>query len=385
MVSDVPLGAFLSGGVDSSSVVASMARCSSGRVVTFSMGFVEGHYDERHFCELLSKRLALEHHAMILRPELMDILPKLVTHFGEPCAIGSAIPLYYLAQLASRHVKVVLSGDSADEIFGGYVNYYRMRMTERIRKIRFIIPSEPLLAHLIELLPLSAGSPVGSLVRRVRRLRQSINRPRCARLGLLDKFSGVELLALSKPENEIPEYVQAFKRAEKGTDWLWPYLYADIKVLLESEMFTKLDRMTMAHGIEGRVPFADYRLVELAAKIPAQFKVRRGSGKIILKAAMSDRLPGEVLTRRKAGFRLPLNEWFRGPLKTMAMDLLTDREFRHSGIFDNKSVAWVLDHHLRGREDYGGLLLELVIFEIWRRDIHKVRTPFRFDRTAMVP
>ncbi len=372
LMSDVPLGAFLSGGVDSSTVVTSMVRYASGPVKTFSIGFKETAYDESRFYTLVSRKLGIEHHEFIFEPDLVSIIPTIVRHFGEPCAIGSALPLYYLAQLARQHVTVALSGDGGDEVFAGYNTYNYVRWLDILDSTAGWLLKAGWLGSLLERAQLRTTSRMGNLLRRLRKTRRLLQLPPSHRMPRIGNVpAGDDGLVLDDlPDTAVAEYVAAFRRAEPAAEWLAPYLYADIKVLLPEEMFTKLDRMTMAHSMEGRVPLVDYRLVELAARIPSRMKLKHGRVKAIMKKAMQARLPREVLTRPKVGFRMPLNEWFRGPLRQMALDLLTDTSFRQSGLFDPPAVAALVNQHMAALDNHGTEILGLLMFEVWRRDLH---------------
>jgi asparagine synthase (glutamine-hydrolysing) len=375
LMSEVPLGAFLSGGVDSSAVVTSMVRYSTTPVKTFSIG-LKGHaYDESRFYRLVSQRLGVEHHEFIFEPDLVNIIPKLVYHFGEPCAIGSALPLYYLARLAREHVTVALSGDGADEIFAGYNTYNYVNWVRIVDAVAGRLVGSDWFDAVLRRVELPTTSRLGNTLRRLRKIRRLVRLPASRRMcliGNLDDF-GENLLVDEVAGEAPPEYVAAFERGQRPGDWLAPYLYADQKVLLPEEMFVKLDRMTMANGMEGRVPLCDYRIVELAARIPSRLKLKRGAVKAIMKQAMRTRLPAEVLKRRKVGFRVPLNEWFRGPLRQMVTDLLTDSAFRQNGLLNHTAVAALVHRHMAGLDNHGHEILALLQFELWRRNLHEAR------------
>ena len=377
LMSDVPLGAFLSGGVDSTTVVTSMVRQSNAAVKTFSIGLKDHAYDESRFYKLVAQRLGVEHHEFVFEPDLLEIIPKLMRHFGEPCAIGSALPLYYLSRLARQHVTVALSGDGGDEIFAGYNVYNYVNWVRLADRLAGWLLASDWGTALTRRWELPTTTRLGNALRRLRKVQRLIRLPashRMALIGNLDDF-GTPLLADSPDGLAPPEYVAAFERAQRTGDWLAPFLYADQKVLLPDEMFVKLDRMTMANSMEGRVPLCDYRIVELAARIPSRLKLPRGRVKGLLKRAVHNRLPREVLKRRKVGFRIPLNDWFRGPLRGMALDLLTDASFRQAGLFNHPAVAALVESHLAGRGHHGNEILALLMFEVWRRDLHARALP----------
>jgi asparagine synthase (glutamine-hydrolysing) len=374
LMSDVPLGAFLSGGVDSSSVVASMVR-GSGDVKTFSIGFREETYNESRFYKKVSRELDVDHREFIFEPNLVDVIPKLVYHFGEPCAIGSAIPLYYLAKLAREYITVTLTGDGADEIFAGYNDYYYANLIRIIKKTVGWLVGREQFGHLLNGVRAKTTSKFGKFLYRLKKIHRLVNQDPSLWIVMMVDLHGLgQSLLVNTLEEEVPEYVSFFKHAQKVTDdWLWPYLYTDIKNLLPDHMFTKLDRMTMANSLEGRVPFADYRLVELSARIPSRMKLKRSNVKAIVKKAMQERIPREVIKRFKVGFRVPFNEWFRGPLRTMAYDLLCDKSFRESGIFNVGAVEALINRHMEELGNHGNEIFSLLVFEIWRRNLHKAQ------------
>ncbi len=375
LMSDVPLGAFLSGGVDSSTIVTSMVRQHQGVVKTFSIGFEESAYDESRYYKLLAQELGIRHYEFIFRPNLVDIVSKVAHHFGEPCAIGSALPLYFLSKLAREHVTVVLSGDGADEVFAGYNVYNFLNWIRILDKWGGRLVASKWIGALLRQMAMRTTSRFGNAMRRARKVHQLLNLPAFLRRPLMHvaELRGLEQPLLLHPQaaSAVPEYAQAFQRVEHNHDWLRSYLYADIKTLLPDEMFTKLDRMTMANSMEARVPLVDYRLVELAGRMPSRMKLKRGEVKAVLKRAQRDRLPQAILARKKVGFEVPLNQWFRGPLRSMACDLLGDTRFQDSGLFSPAAVSTLLERHMNEVDNHGTELLSLVAFETWRRDIHE--------------
>lgn len=373
MVADVPLGAFLSGGVDSSTVVRAMTDYSSGPVKTFSIGFRETKYDESPYYQLLARELGVEHHELIFEPHLLEDVEHIVEMFGEPCAIGSAFPLYYLAQLARQHVTVALSGDGPDEIFAGYDLRYRYFRTTR--RAQQLLPRWLLLALRGVLQKTEAVRTTNRLGNTFRRMRAFCD------LALLppqqwQPFQTINHTPLTDPaavmalplaaEDTLP-YLAAFESQPAGDDWLRPFLYADIGVVLPDEMFTKLDCMTMANSLEGRVPLCDHRIVELAGRIPNHMKYNGHRGKAVFRRAVEKHLPSAIMKRPKWGFNAPLDTWFRGELAPLARDVLTSAAFRQSGLFNQRVVDAILREHLASRQNYGSIIWGLVAFDIWYR------------------
>jgi asparagine synthase (glutamine-hydrolysing) len=373
LMSDVPLGAFLSGGVDSSTVVASMVPQHQGPVKTFSIGFEEAGYDESPYYKPLVRQWDVEHHEFVLRPNLLEIIPKLVEHFGEPCAVGSAIPLYYLAKMAREHVTVTLSGDGGDEVFGGYNVYNYHRWISLLEQWGGRLLAARWIGTLLNNLHWRVTTKWGKALIRAQKIHRLLNLPRSIRMRYMgyEPESDKPLLCQMPDAIDVPDYQNAYERANHRNDWLAPLLYADMKTLLPDEMFLKLDRMTMANSMEGRVPLVDYRLVELAGRIPSRLKIKHGEVKAILKKSQRSRLPGRILRRPKVGFRLPIAQWFRGPLRPMVHDLLTDASFRHAGIYSPSAVERLLQRHMCERENLGNEILCLVMFETWRRNLHE--------------
>lgn len=376
MVADVPLGAFLSGGVDSSTVVRLMTEYSSGPVKAFSIGFHEHRFDESRYFGLLARELNIEHHQLVFEPHLLADVEHIVRMFGEPCAITSGFPLFYLSRLARQHVTVALSGDGPDEIFAGYD--LRYRYLAALRRGQRLLGRRPYRA-LCQMLRITAGlkttSRLGNTMRRVRKYCDT------ARLAPEEwmAFLAINhtpltepraLLALAVAPDATLPYVAAFRRRPPRHDWLQPFLYADIAVMLPDEMFIKLDCMAMANSLEGRVPLCDHRIVELAGRIPNSLKFDGRRGKQIFRRAVEPYLPAAIMQRPKWGFNVPVDEWFRGELYPMAHDLLTSAAFRETGVFDPVVVERLLTEHKAERQNFGTMIWLLVVFEIWRRQIH---------------
>ena len=376
MIADVDLGAFLSGGLDSSTIVTKMTRLAGRGVKTFSIGFKDQRYDESKFYKMLAAQLGVEHHEFVFEPHLLEDVADIVRHFGEPCSIASAFPIYYLSKLASEHVKVVLTGDGVDEIFAGYHLYYHyVRRVRQFQRCGGTPLAKPMLAALGWTKSLRTTSRIGNTARRARRFLElaalpeerwlpymRVNRsPKTTPAALLGRDADSVLHAAEAP------YVDAFRRANGTGDWVWPRSYGEMMTTLPDEMFQKLDRMTMAHSIEGRVPWCDYRLVELAGKIPADLKMHGRIGKYVVRRAVADQLPPAIMKRPKVGFIVPLDDWFRGELRTMTYDLLTDASFKQSGIFAQEVVEHIITEHMAERQRFGSAIWNLVAFELWRR------------------
>jgi asparagine synthase (glutamine-hydrolysing) len=365
MLADVPLGAFLSGGLDSSSVVASMALQSSAPVRTFSIGFEEAEFSELPAAGLLAARYKTEHHQILLRPDSVDLIERLVRHFDEPLADSSAIPTFLVSQFAARHVKVVLTGDGGDEVFAGYPSFW---IVDGLRKFDALPQAfRRLISWCAEQLPYRAyGKNYLRMISRatpLERYFELCTMPFFLRQRLLDP-------SLMLPGGE------AFIRSEYGrflpparTDILSEVLYFESTAKLAGQMLVKVDRMSMANSIEVRCPLLDHRLAEYAATLPSSWKVARGRGKRILVKALGDRLPPELLSLPKRGFDIPLAAWFRGPLRSFIWDHLTSSAFTQRGMVSGKAIRYLLDEHDRGRRDNYDWLWRLLVLELWLRNM----------------
>jgi asparagine synthase (glutamine-hydrolysing) len=369
MVSERPLGAFLSGGVDSSAVVAAMARQSTEPVKTFSIGFDESRYDERQYARAVAARYGTDHHELVVRPSALSVLPTLAWHFDEPFADSSAIPSYYVAQLSRQHVTVVLNGDGGDECFGGYRRYAYLAACARIPSSRLAT------ATLVRLAPVLAS-------RRVGRALKALGEPAPRRYA--------RLMSYFAPEQKYALYTDALREHLDGVDsyWLLDEVFresaadsdvgraidADVNTYLPGDLLVKVDITTMANSLEARSPFLDHVLLEWAASLPTELKIRRGRTKHILKQAVADWLPPEVLDRPKMGFAVPLAQWLRGELRDFSHDLLTDQTARGRGLFRPEAVADLLNEHDRGI-NHSSRLWALIQFEQWHRTFVDARTP----------
>ncbi len=362
-LSDVPLGAFLSGGLDSSAVVATLARMSSAPVKTFSIGFADPAYDETAHARRVADRFRTEHHELRVEPDALDLVEDLAWHLDEPFGDSSAIPTYMVSRLAARHVTVVLSGDGGDELFAGYDKY---RVEGRERRMRVPAPARHLLGRL------GAVMPMGMRGRNAARHFALTGHARIVDAAAF--FRRDDLAALLGPavldgHDPWAERVEALSRAagnSDGGDWLSTLQSADLSGYLPLDILTKVDRMSMAHSIEARVPLLDHPLVEFAATIPPELQLRGETGKYLFKRAMEGILPAETVHRAKRGFAVPLARWFRGRLAGAVRDLLLSRRARERGLLAPAAVERLLTLHARGR-DLDLQLWTLMSLELWCR------------------
>jgi asparagine synthase (glutamine-hydrolysing) len=368
LVSDVPLGAFLSGGIDSSIVVACMAEASS-RVETFSIGFEHEAYDERQHARVVAQAFGTSHHEFVVRAEVAEMLPTLAVAFDEPYADSSALPSWFLARETRRHVTVALNGDGGDEGFAGYSRY--ARLCGRDRLARWIRPLG------LRSLTGAASRADGWLPPRTRRLLEGLHGLLAPGFGeryawTVSLFSGLELAALvhgidanSGPDSDI--VAAAANAPEAGVHPVDRMLFADTSVYLPGDLLVKMDIATMSHSLEARSPLLDHRVLELAASVPADLKLHRGHLKWLLKESFRGVLPASILDRKKQGFAIPLDDWFRGPLRQVAGDLLATGEPRIGAFVRREVVRMMLDDHWAGRGNHGRQIWALVMLELWWR------------------
>jgi len=365
MIADVPLGAFLSGGIDSSLVVASMAMQSRLPIRTFAMGFEEQDFNELPYARLVAERYGTEHHEQIVRPDAVDLVPRLVRYFDEPFADASAIPTYLVSQFAAQSVKVALSGDGGDEFFGGYSSFFEADRARRLDVIPLWVRA--LLSKTADLLPYSA---------RGKNLLRSVSRPApLERYFESISFSAYFLrLQTLNPEWMSPQDAAAL-RGIFGSAILpdefgcvSQAMHFEATAQLAGDILVKVDRMSMANSLEVRCPLLDHPLAEMANRIPNRWKMENGKGKQILLKALGDRLPKELLTRPKAGFGVPLAAWFRGPLRSMLRDALTSASFLSRGFTSAGRVNAMIQEHESGRRDNSYFLWLLLMLELWLVD-----------------
>jgi asparagine synthase (glutamine-hydrolysing) len=372
LMSEVPLGAFLSGGVDSSAVVAFMARHLSEPVKTFSVAFGETDFDESRFARMVSERYGTEHHEFRVEPRALSILPRLARHYGEPFADPSAIPSFYLSELTGRHVTVALNGDGGDEAFAGYPRYARMTTVLKLRRA-----PQPLLASGARLArALGHGAGENDLRTRLKLLGRSLTDPEPLVYGhFVRAFDADRRARLLAPE--LRRQLDGW-RAEAFLEDGWSsststdvdrLLAVDMQTYLPGDLLVKMDIATMAHSLEARSPFLDHHLLEFAARIPAEMKLRGHSGKHILKTAMRGIVPDEILDRPKMGFGVPLKHWFRSELADLPRELLLDPAAHCREYLVGNEIERLLSEHADGLYDHAHRIWVLVQLETWHREV----------------
>jgi asparagine synthase (glutamine-hydrolysing) len=361
-ISDVPVGAFLSGGIDSSAVVAAMARLSPDRVKTFSIGFVEHGYDELSYARRVATSFQTDHHELILKPDAVALIEDLAWYLDEPFGDTSAIATYIVAKLAAEHVKVVLTGDGGDELFAGY-DKYLVEQRERTYD-RMPAAIRRMMAAAGRLMP--DGAPGKRFLQHLaldgsRRYLHASTLFHADQITRLFRGEALEQLSAREPWAESLSHLR-----KDGCDWMSAAQYCDINNYLPLDVLTKVDRMTMAHSIEARPPLLDHHIVEFAAKVPTRLRLRGGTTKYLFKQAMRGILPDEIIDRPKHGFAVPLDSWFRGELSGFARDLLLSDRCRRRGLFNERYLEQLLRLNERGR-DVGLQLWTIASFELWCR------------------
>ena len=372
LVADVPLGAFLSGGIDSSITVGLMSRLNSHPVKTFAIGFEEKKYDELDYARIVARHFKTDHHEFIVRPDIHEVLPKLVWHYDEPLADSSAIPTYYVSKLTREHVTVALTGDAGDECFAGYPRYRAVKLAGIYDGLPW--PLRALFSRRIwDHMPASVEQK--TLRRRFKRLCEALSLPPVERyVHFAAIFNHARKLALCSPgflESVGDEPTEGPLLTEYGrcapTDFLGQTTYVDMMTYLPNDILVKVDIASMAVSLETRSPFLDHHVVELAASIPTDLKLRRLTSKYILKRAFADLLPPDILRRGKMGFGVPIAEWFRDELSDQLRDVLLDRTALSRGYFREEVVRRLIDEHTAGRADHGYRLWALFMLELWHR------------------
>jgi len=370
LMSEVPLGAFLSGGIDSSAVVALMSEESSGPVKTFSIGFEEQDFSELHHARRVAEHVGADHHEFIVRPDALEVLPILVEHYGEPYADSSAIPTYYVARETRKHVTVALNGDGGDESFAGYERYAAMRLAERYHRIPSVL-RETVMRQVIELIP-SSETKRGR-VRDLKRFIQAASLPKVERylrwVSVFDAEAKQDLystdfLRQTQSVSAAGMLDPWFARAN-GSGIVDAALLTDIMTYLPNDLLVKVDIATMAVSLEARSPFLDHHVMEFAASLPEKFKLRGLTTKYLLKRMLKKLLPAENLERRKMGFGVPIGHWFRGKLQPFLRETLLTEAALNRGLFKREVVKRLVELHTRGERDYSHQLWTLLMLELW--------------------
>lgn len=369
--SDVPLGAQLSGGMDSSSIVALMRENEVSPLKTFSIGFEESSYDELPYARRVARRFHTEHHEYVLQPRIIDLVQKLITHLDEPLADTSLFPTYLVSRMARSQVKVILAGEGGDELFGGYDHYLAQILSRkslpsllgsRLRPVVKSLPPAPMkkgLWNKFRRFCLGFEHPA-----RLRHLRWMMFFTLEEKKRLYTENWHQQLGALKHLDERDP-FQSLFPHLSRF-DEINGELYIDLKTYLADSLLSKIDRMSMAASLETRVPLLDHRLVEFVFPLAGRLKIKGLSTKWLLRRAMQGKLPPQTLRRSKQGFSIPIKHWLRKELKELMLDYLSERRIRSGGIFRFVPIKKMVESHLNGRENYSHQLWALIVFEIWK-------------------
>ncbi|MCA0353369.1 MAG: asparagine synthase (glutamine-hydrolyzing) [Chloroflexi bacterium] len=369
LISDVPLGAFLSGGVDSSLVVALMSEVTNQPVKTFSVGFAEKSYDESPYARIVAERFRTDHHEIIMNPDAQATVDAMVKYFDEPFADSSSVAVYAVSELARQHVKVALSGDGGDEVFGGYATYQADKIAALYRRLPQAIGGG-LVPNLVNMLPTSDGK-VSFDFKAKRFVQGGMLAPLPAHAAWKafmsesmkeQLYAGSAILTKQRPTVDL---LQGYYDAYNADDVLNRLLYVDSKVQLADDMLVKVDRMSMAHSLEVRVPLLDTRLVEWMAKLPSHTKINGMKLKYLLKRVAAKVLPAQILERRKAGFSVPIPQWLKTDLRPLVNQKLSVEALTEQGFFNPQYIATMLSDHWAGRHDYSRQIWNLLMFSMW--------------------
>jgi asparagine synthase (glutamine-hydrolysing) len=374
LVSDVPLGAFLSGGLDSSAVVAFMSEAATTPVQTFSIGFEDQTYNELPYARAVAAHFNTDHYEEIIKPDSAALAERLVRHLDEPFGDFSIFPTYLVSEMASRTVKVVLSGDGGDELFGGYDTYVAQNFDRYYRWLPAQLRQEALPALMARVPPQPAKK--GLINKTKRFVEGAALEPSLQHTRWMTFLSDAEKRALYQPafkadlNGATPAHViESYFRRAAQSDALAQQQYVDIKTYLVENILTKVDRMSMAASIEARVPLLDYRIVEFAVNLPSPMKLRRGRTKVVLRRAMTDRLPAAILNKPKQGFSIPLKHWLCGSLRPLMTDLLSPDRIRDRGYFHPDFITRWVSEHVNGRANHSHRLWALMVLELWHQNM----------------
>jgi asparagine synthase (glutamine-hydrolysing) len=382
MISEVPLGAFLSGGIDSTIIVGLMQQASNRPVKTFAIGFPDRDYDETHYAAMAARHLGTDHQTFIVEPRAWETLPELAWHFDEPFADSSALPTWHVSRETRRAVTVALTGDAGDELFGGYDRYRALALTQLFHRLPTGV--RRLLGRTIShVLPHSARPK--TQLRKLQRLFEHINEPAGSRyLGWMltfdeharmDLYSEAQLDHLAAATSVLDDsfdadpasFLTVAAAMARGRDPVTRAMITDIQTYLPCDLLVKVDLASMAHSLECRGPFLDHRVVELAAAMPLDRKIQLHSGrsKVVLKQAFSELLPRPIQQRSKMGFGVPISRWFRDELKQEVKGVLLDSVCLNRGLFRPEAVEQLVDEHINGKREHSVRLWALLMLELW--------------------
>lgn len=371
LYSDVSLGAFLSGGLDSSTVVAIMSKVLDKRVDTFSIGFNESRYNELFYARKIASYFHTRHNEFIVKPNTLEILPELIRHYGEPFADSSCIPTYYVSKITHKYVSVALNGDGGDEALAGYERYAAAILSEKYQQVPWQI--RKFINSTVDLLP--ARNDPRDTIKRLRRFFSVTDLALVERyiywVGFFtsrdkDRLMSMEFKKAS--HTDLFKEVKPYLQGKDGLNLVDKLLYLDTSTYLPNDLLVKADIASMANSLELRSPFLDYKVMEFAASLPSEYKLRGRLGKYILKKAVKDILPKENIQRKKMGFGMPVSDWFRGQMKDYLKANLLAEQSLARGYFNNAVIRELVENHINGRTDCGHQLWALLMLELWHKE-----------------
>jgi|Deesub1362B_J571_1020462.scaffolds.fasta_scaffold00769_3 asparagine synthase (glutamine-hydrolysing) len=373
LISDVPLGCFLSGGIDSSTIVGLMSELGVKPIRTFSIGFEERSYNELKYARIIAQKFQTEHHEFVITPEIIDLTEKLVNHLDEPFGDFSIFPTYLVSKIARDYVKVILSGDGGDEVFGGYEHY----QAQKLARIPFLFPINHILKYI--LIPFPPQEKKKGFWNKLKRYSEgfyfskenrhfrwmmflhSKYKEKLYSPAFLDYLRNSGSIFERYPFNEFLKYAEYMDETNKE-------LYLDLKTYLSDDILVKVDRMSMAVSLETRVPLLDHKLVEFAFQIPGNYKLKGLTTKWIFKKTMERLLPRKNIYRGKEGFSIPIKNWLRNELKNMLCDYLNEKNINLTDFFNFSFIKKMVNEHLDGKENHSHRLWALLVFEVWRKN-----------------
>ncbi|MBE0461550.1 MAG: asparagine synthase (glutamine-hydrolyzing) [Candidatus Aminicenantes bacterium] len=371
LISDVPLGAFLSGGIDSSAIVGLMREMGASPLKTFSIGFEDASYNELKHARRIAQKFNTDHEEFILRPQILDLTEKLIHHLDEPLGDFSIFPTFLVSKMARSHVKVILSGDGGDELFGGYEHYQAQKISQLNSSSLF---QKPLYWAIKKFSPSPKKKGLWNKLRRyleglehgpeLRHLRWMMfltqkDKQSLYSRELVDELGGIQQI------HELSPFKGYFQNL-RDFDSTNGELYLDLKTYLADNILVKVDRMSMAASLETRVPLLDHKIVEFVSNLPGELKVKGLTTKWIFKKTMERLLPPETIYRRKEGFSIPIKHWLRKELKELMFDFLNESRIKREGLFNFAPIERMMEQHLKGKENFSHQLWALLVFEIWK-------------------
>ncbi|MFQ6082612.1 MAG: asparagine synthase (glutamine-hydrolyzing) [Candidatus Aminicenantia bacterium] len=371
MISDVPLGAFLSGGTDSSSVVALMSRLSKTPIKTFSIGFKEGFYNELPYARVVAKIYKTDHHEFLVKPKALEVLPKLVWHYGEPFADSSALPVFYVAKMAKDYVTVALNGDGGDENFGGYRRYYFDQLWQHYHKLPSFFRNK-----IINSIPYTNSSRINLFLQKLKVLSQTSSDFQPQRhlwllywfnYDLKEKLYSEDFKESIRKENPLNIMIESYKKFGNFTDSIDNMISVEVNTYLPDDLLVKMDVACMANSLEARSPLLDHKFMEFTATLPVNFKIKKGERKYIFKKALENLLPKEIIYRQKKGFTPPVDDWFRKEMKDYASEILLDSETINRNYFRKEGIVKLLKEHCHSKINHGEVIWALIFLELWHR------------------